>query len=136
MAKFLCHTAQLFCRATIDICRATNTFCRKLCFITLRRFFLRVKVKVYLFSVSYVFLTSCNICERAVSLNIVHLHSWGGGGVIESMDRWGCAILALNWYTKISFLHKFLTKILFYKILYLPFQQGKLERAISFVSHE
>ena len=49
-----------------------------------------------------------------------------GEGVSELMDGQGCAILALE----------LAPKDLFYKILYLPFQQGKLERATSFVSHE
>ena len=37
----------------------------------------------------------------------------GGGGVSESKDSWGCAILALE-------------VVKFYKILCLLFQQGKL----------
>ena len=49
----------------------------------------------------------------------------GGGGVSESMDGRGCAILALE----------LVPKNLFYKILCFPVQQGKLERATSFVSH-
>ena len=41
-----------------------------------------------------------------------------GGGVSESTDGWGCAILALEVIPK-----KVLPKNLFYKILHLLFQQ-------------
>ena len=74
MAELFCRTSQLFFRTTIDTYRMTNAFCRKLCRITLQLLFLRIKVKVYLVSVFWIFLTSCNICERALSQNITHLH--------------------------------------------------------------
>ena len=45
----------------------------------------------------------------------------GGGGGSELTDGWGCAILALEVIPK-----KILPKNLFYKILHLLFQQGKL----------
>ena len=47
--------------------------------------------------------------------------SGGGGGISESTDGWGCAILALEVIPK-----NILPKNLFYKILHLLFQQGKL----------
>ena len=58
-------------------------------------------------------------------------------GVSESMDGQGCAILALELVPKsFDFRIKILPKNLFYKTLCLLIQQGKMERATSFVSHE
>ena len=42
--------------------------------MVLRRLFLRIKVKVSVFLVVRVSLTACNICQRAISQNIAHLH--------------------------------------------------------------
>ena len=64
------------------------------------------------------------------SILVDSFRSRGGGGGSESMDGRGCAILALNFRINI------LPKNVFYQILCLPFQQRKLEIAISFVSHE
>ena len=50
--------------------------------------------------------------------------SSGGGGVSESTDRRGCAILALEVVPKNLIPQKILPKNLFYKILCLLFQQG------------
>ena len=49
-------------------------FCRKHCRMVLGRLFLSIKVKVSVFLVLRVFLTACNICHRAISQNIAHLH--------------------------------------------------------------
>ena len=61
---------------------------------------------------------------------------WGGEGK-KRIDGWRrCAILALELVQKCNFPIKILPQNLFYKILCLPFQQGKLEIATSFVFHE
>ena len=60
-----------------------------------------------------------------------------GGGVSESMEGRGCAILALELVLKkFNFRIKILPKNLFHKILHMPFQQGGPERTASFVSYK
>ena len=54
---------------------ARQFFCRKNCRMVLRHLFLRIKVEVSVFLVLRVSLTAYNICQRAISQNISHLHS-------------------------------------------------------------
>ena len=42
--------------------------------MVLRRLFLSMKTKVSVFLVLWISLTACNICQRAISQNIAHLH--------------------------------------------------------------
>ena len=55
-------------------CSVTNVFCRKHCCMVLGCLVLRIKVNVNGFLVLQVSLTTCNICQCAISQNIAHLH--------------------------------------------------------------
>ena len=77
-AKLFCWTTQLFYRAKIEIGRVRDTFCRKLCGVALRYLFLRIKVKLYLFSVFFVFLTiSLSVQYRKVLHTCVTMILYG-----------------------------------------------------------
>ena len=72
-----------------------------------------------------------------VDSGVRQLDAGRGGGGSKSMDERGCAILAFELVPKpLIFRIKILPKNLFYKTLRLPFQQGKLDKTTSFVSHE
>ena len=60
----------------------------------------------------------------------------GGGGLSESMDGRGCAILALELVPKNLIFAKNPTQKFILQDFKLTFQRGKLEKATNFVSHE
>ena len=51
---------------------ARQMFCCKQCRMVLRRLFLSKKTKVSVFLMSWISLTACNICQRAISQIIVY----------------------------------------------------------------
>ena len=62
---------KFFCRITQGFYRATNVTCCGPCRIQMRRL-LRIKAKMDVFSVFYVSMTECDICQRAVYRKILH----------------------------------------------------------------
>ena len=61
----------------------------------------------------------------------------GGGERCESVDGQGCANFALDLVPQnLIFTYDTVPKNLFYKILCLPFRQGKLEWTAIFLFHE